>query len=376
MKIKNLMSDGAAYYKQKKYDDALLCFTDLLALDPGNRRAQYFMKKLREYYLQEVKIDNIITDYEQRDEATGNIPQPKRRGGKAPDSSQVLSAAERMLDGKTEEYSCAASMLDDAEMGKIIAEKRIATLMDDGQVALRAREIVEEKRASQEKAKSVTLGGGDEIVVIVDDHPELTGRVLVNSSGEIVLPLVNEPVNVLDMTEEEAAAEITEVLKQYIADPIVRVVVSQYASKMFYVIDDISCTPYPITRPDMTLRDALFVADWGDQKALGRVIVMKPSRTKPIIKKVDAFDLLYRGNLAHNMRIESGDVIYVPLTIAAKVSKTIADTLRPFTQIKLARDEWINLKYHRKGYREWMRLAPTGEEQKEQEVFAGSSGSN
>jgi len=188
----------------------------------------------------------------------------------------------------------------------------------------------------------------------------------------VVLPLVNDVIKIKGLTIQEATVTITNAMKRYVKDPHVTIAIDEYKSKMFYVIDEIGCTPYPITRTNLTLRDALFVSDWGDNRALGRVIVMKPHKVHPVIKKVDAFDLIYRGNLTNNVRIEDGDVIYVPLTIAAKTTKVIADTIRPFAAVRQARDEWLDLKGDRKGYAQYTRFEDTGY----QPWFAGTPSSS
>ena len=149
---------------------------------------------------------------------------------------------------------------------------------------------------------------------------------------------------------EEAIEKVREEMKRYVRDPIVSMSLLS-TSKLFYFIDEVGCTPYPITRPDFTLRDALFLSDWGNNRALGRVIVIKPDKLRPVIKKVDAFDLIYRGNLSSNVKIEDGDVVYVPMTIVGKTTQTIDNTVAPFTSIKAARDEWLNLKWSKKGWK-------------------------
>lgn len=394
LKVKNLFNEGVSLYKQQRYDDALLRFVEILEIEPDNYRARFYYDKLKRYYLREVKVDNTVTAYTATEIAAGKatagkpgtVVQPKNRSSTAPGTpadkalemaeTKMHTAADRLLDAQADKSARAEQLLDEKEMHAIISEKKLAAAMDEGEAAIRVQEIVEMKKAEAEKEEKITLGGGDAIVVIVEDHPELSGRVPVTFNGEIVLPLVNETVNVNDLTEKEAAAKIAEIEKKYVENPTVQVLVEAYGSKMFYVVDDLGCTPYPITRPNLTLRDALFISDWGDNRALGRVIVMKPNKGNPVVKKVDCFDLIYRGNLKNNMLIENGDVIYIPLTVAAKVTKVLADTLAPFNQIKAARDEWINLNYHRYGYENWFRMPVDGADQQQLEVFGGNTNTN
>jgi protein involved in polysaccharide export with SLBB domain len=206
----------------------------------------------------------------------------------------------------------------------------------------------------------------------VQDHPEISGSATIGPDGDILLPLVNEPVYARDITAPELQKRVVEVLKRYVKDPIVYVGITDYRSKVFYVIDEIGCTPYNITRANFTLRDALFIADWGSNRALGRVLIIKPHMLHPVVKKVDAFDIVYRGNLSKNIRIENGDVIYVPVTAANKISTTIADALSPFKAFRDIRNEWLNWRWNLKnGWYNMFRIPRSAEE--EQNAFSSPS---
>jgi polysaccharide export outer membrane protein len=247
-------------------------------------------------------------------------------------------------------------------MSDITEKKRVEVILDQAELGQTVQRIVDTRKDDQRKQDQLAIGGGDVISVIVRDHPELTGKTLVTYGGEALLPLVNDPVMVKGLTTEEATEKVTEIMKKYVKDPFVTVVIDEYRSKMFYVIDDIGCTPYPITRPNMTVRDALFLADWGTNRALGRIILMKPHKTHPIVKKIDAFDIIYRGNLAGNLRIDDGDVIYTPMTIAGKTTQTVNDTIAPFQAVQTARNLWLQSKWSQKGLKSMFRIYPSSQD--------------
>ena len=60
----------------------------------------------------------------------------------------------------------------------------------------------------------------------------------VGPSGEIMLPLVNEPVKAEGLTASEVQANVAKALKRYVQDPVVYVGITAYKSKIFYVIDE------------------------------------------------------------------------------------------------------------------------------------------
>lgn len=244
-------------------------------------------------------------------------------------------------------------LLDKSEMRSIILEKRSANLLDQTELGSRVENIIAQKKQQEIRSRAFTLGPGDVLQISVRDHPELSGRVAVRLKGDIVLPLVNDVVMAKDLTLDEIKDAVTEALKRYVKEPSVNVSIEEYKSKIFYVIDENGATPYPITRANMTLRDALFIADWGADRALGRVLVIKPSKTHPLIKKVDAFDLVYRGNLMNNVKIENGDVIYVPLTIPKKFTTTLKGVFEPVKEVQSDMDTMINIESDTRKMRYW-----------------------
>ena len=393
-RIENLLNDGKDYYKQKEFGSALLKFADVLAIDPANEEARAYFDKLKEYYLREVRIKDLVEKAEAGiDTNIGNAPAPpaEKIADKALSTKEeeIDKSAQKLLnqregrasvaagklleDKEGEAVRAAEKMLDDQEMSSIVKREKVSNSMDQAELGLTVEDIISQKRDEERKTHLYTLGAGDVILISVRDHIELSGRAIVRLNGDIVLPLVNDVVGVKGLTADEAAVKIREVLRRYVRDPYVTVTIEEYKSKTFYVIDELGCTPFPITRANLTVRDALFVADWGDNKALGRVIVMKPNNLHPIIRKVNAFDIIYRGNLKDNIRIDDGDVIYVPLTVAAKVTKVIGDTLQPFAAVRSVRDQWVNLKGDIKSWKELPKIRQDQTEEAYQDNLWGTS---
>jgi len=318
-KIKNLVQDGTDYFNAKDFDRALLKFSDTLALDPGNEKAKSYMNKLENHLLKEIKVENLA-------------------------ESQVV--------GKE-------------ELKYIILDKRANNLLNQSELGIQIEEIIAIEKAKEERARKHTLGPGDVLQISVLDHPELSGQVTVQLKGEIILPLVNDIVIAQDLTLEELTDIVAQVMKRYVQTPQLNILALEYNSKLFYIVDELSSTPYPITRTDFTLRDALFAADWGNNRALDRVMVMKPADRYPIIRKINARELIFKGKLENDIRITDGDVIYVPMTIPAKVTKTIHDFLGPFRAVRQARDNYLSLRWNERDWRGLLRMPPDYDRQPE-----------
>lgn len=388
-RVNELVQEGTVHYKQKRFNLALLNFADVLNLDPDNAIAKSYMNKIRKIYLKEIQVGNIIRTW--KSETGEDMESTARFGGKAKVqqvspivaglldevefkekgfSRKTMKATTELLDkaeskeGKfvsEKQEKAVRNMLNDEEVKGMIESARIDVLMDQAELNLHVRDIIARQKMEEKKKVSYTLGPGDVLQIGVQDHAELSGGTSVGPSGSIMLPLVNELVQAQGLTVEELEVNIKEALKRYVRDPVVYAVITGYNSKIFYVLDEASCTPYNITRANFTLRDALFMADWGDNRALGRILVMKPHKFNPLIRKIDGFDLIYRGNLSRNIRIENGDVIYIPMTAASKIAQTVSDALSPVAAVRQIRDEWINMRWNREqGWDNLFRIPRTG----------------
>lgn len=374
-KIKDLLQDGIDNYNNREYDTALINFADVLSLDPGNSTAKSYMEKLKQFYSREFKAEEIAQNWA-REKATGEKTPPSDLiTDKAGD--EMARKADELLDAKSGlSENAAEKTMDEAEMKDVVLYKKAEDMLQHIEFGSRVDEIIVAARMDEAKSNQLTLGAGDTVRITVLNHPELSGDAVLRSNGEIALPLCNDVVMAGGLTVEELAQKVNIALGRYITSPHVSISVTSFKSQVFYVMDEVSCTPYPITRPDLTLRDALFLADWGDNRALGRVLVIKASKYHPVVKKVDAFDLIYRGNLKNDIRISNGDIIYVPMTIASKTTKVIYDTLAPFRAVRAARDEWLSQKWTIRGWRNYpvVPLNKAESADKEQDWTPGGGG--
>jgi polysaccharide export outer membrane protein len=214
------------------------------------------------------------------------------------------------------------------------------------------------------------IGADDEIEVEVVLHPELSGKFIVDYNGTIALPMTGQEVPVSGLTKYEARDKLKEIISDYVAEPMVTVKVAGfrgYKSKFVYVMGEIggysgggsgtargggdedfqggggnSVTHYagyriPFRQRNMTVRDAIMYAGMlGDNAAMRRVLVITPSYIgKPKIQKVDMYKVFFRGDLRDNILLNPGDIVYVPMTVAAKLTKTITDIMAPINAISM-----------------------------------------
>lgn len=165
------------------------------------------------------------------------------------------------------------------------------------------------------------IGVGDLVRITVWDHPELTnpaGNTTGQLQGQVVLPdgtfyfpFLNK-VRAVGRTTEEIRIEMTKNLEQYIRSPQVDVTVQQsgFRSQKFYVSGEVGQPGFfPITDVPTKLSDAISQAGGLSKEADLRSVTLQRDN-KTIV--LDAYRLLFEGDLSQNILIRDGDVLNIP----------------------------------------------------------------
>lgn len=171
------------------------------------------------------------------------------------------------------------------------------------------------------------IGIGDVLQVTVWDHPELTipagserssqesGNV-VNENGDIYYPYIGY-VNVAGKTTQQVREEVADRLSDFLEAPQVDVSVAAFRSQRIYVSGAVE-TPgvYPLTNIPTRLVDAISQAGGLDENGDWRHVVLTRDGRDYSLSLKDVFE---KGNKQHNVLLQSGDVINVPLGNDRKV---------------------------------------------------------
>ena len=171
-----------------------------------------------------------------------------------------------------------------------------------------------------------TLGTNDVISIEVRRHPEFNGKYQVNSEGKIGYKYVGDIV-VSGLTKKEVTARIADVLSKFIIKPQVDVQIVSYLSKVIYVVGDVGRPGKFYMKGDTILvREALIQAGLPTQAASLRNcrLITPGQKEKGNYRKVDAYRLLYEGDLKENLVMNPGDVLYVPATLIAKMIRVVS----------------------------------------------------
>ncbi|WP_273831179.1 polysaccharide export protein [Serratia bockelmannii] len=186
----------------------------------------------------------------------------------------------------------------------------------------------ENKNSAKEMSSyEYLIGVGDVLNIIVWKHPELTtpqgdfrplseGGNIVSSRGTIFYPYIGE-VKVSGLSLPRARDLIKEKLSNYIDNPQVDVLISDFKSKKIHVNGAVHKPGYfPITNIPITILDAINYAggvlnnsDWDSA-----VLVHNNKKTQLPLRA-----LLQYGDLNQNKMLYPGDSIYVPFNTQRKI---------------------------------------------------------
>jgi len=161
-------------------------------------------------------------------------------------------------------------------------------------------------------AGELALGTGDVVKISVYNNPDLSVETRVSASGFITFPLLGQ-VAVGGLSTAAAEKKVASLLVSggYVKNPQVNIIVTLMQSQQVSVLGQVNRPGrYPI-EGSRTLLDVLaqaggISADGGDVVSLLRV--REGGAAKQVI---DITDMVRRGDVAGNLEMAGGDVIYV-----------------------------------------------------------------
>lgn len=170
-----------------------------------------------------------------------------------------------------------------------------------------------------------TLGPDDIVEITVMRHPEFSGVYPINLEGKIQYKFVGD-IDVNSLTKLEVEEKVKGVISNYVISPEVNVTVTEYKSKVIYVLGEVAQPgKYYMRSESIPVREAIVQAGLPTLSAAMRksriVTPAKDGRAKT--RRVDLYSVLYSGNLKNNLNMYPGDVLYVPSTVMAKVIRVI-----------------------------------------------------
>lgn len=159
------------------------------------------------------------------------------------------------------------------------------------------------------------LGPGDVLNITVWERPELSGRHVVGPDGYVSLPVVG-PLKLGGLGREQAHELVRQALGQFYEAPLVTIDVAEYVSNRILILGRVTnpgalqFTKPPTLLEAITLAGGLPVGGLGSEKAtLTRCAVF---RGRDRVVWLNLKELLAGRNLALNLQLRAGDLVYIP----------------------------------------------------------------
>ncbi len=174
-----------------------------------------------------------------------------------------------------------------------------------------------QKSFMEEDKSEYLIGPGDSLKVFVWRNPDLTTSVPVRPDGRISVPLI-ENVIAAGKTPSQLGAEIEVILKEYIQEPRVTIIVTSFVGPFAEQIRIVGEATQPRAisyKKDMTILDAMIQVGGLTEFAAGnRAVIVRKVDGQEQIYRVRLKDLLRGGDVSANVELVPGDIIIVPET--------------------------------------------------------------
>lgn len=177
-------------------------------------------------------------------------------------------------------------------------------------------------------AGTYRIGTADLISVAVFQVPELSSKERVDSSGNIVLPLVGA-VAIAGLTPEEAEAKIAEMLgRDYLQDPQVDVFVEECASRRITVNGAVNAPGvYPVSGPTTLMQILAVAGGLTDLASSDDIIVFRTGDDGKLTAYIVNFEQIAQGKIQDPL-VAGNDRIFVPQSGSAVFFDRLTEMLR------------------------------------------------
>jgi polysaccharide export outer membrane protein len=162
------------------------------------------------------------------------------------------------------------------------------------------------------------IGPLDELTINVWRNPELSAeKIQVRPDGRITTPLVND-MPAVGKTPAMLSQDIRLQLSQYIEDPLVSVIVTNFSGTFSQQVRIIGATEKPASIPyraNMTVLDAMIAVGGLSEFAAGnkaKLIRFDKQAGRQREYALRLGDLLKKGESKANVMLQPGDVIIIP----------------------------------------------------------------
>lgn len=167
------------------------------------------------------------------------------------------------------------------------------------------------------RAPEYVIGPGDQLQVSVYRMPELSATLPVRPDGRLSLPLIPD-IQAAGKTPTQLAKEVETQLRQYVRDPTVSVMVTQFTGMPNLQVRIIGEAAQPMAIPyveGMTVLDVVIRAGGLTRYAAGNraeIIRREGADARPQTIRVRLSDLIRDGDISQDIAMRPGDTLIIP----------------------------------------------------------------
>lgn len=178
-----------------------------------------------------------------------------------------------------------------------------------------------EEQPARIELQEFVLGPQDEVEVFVWHHADLSRTAVVSPAGFLSYPLVGT-IKVTGLTGDAVAAQIHEGLVKYIVDPQVTVTVKSVRSQKIFVLGEVNRPGvFPLDGPVRAVEAIARSGGFNQDAQTKSVLLIRGDLSRPELYTLALDRTLFRGAPGENVRLQPGDIIYVPATTVADMER-------------------------------------------------------
>lgn len=156
---------------------------------------------------------------------------------------------------------------------------------------------------------SYILGPGDELEINYYGSSDNRVKATINREGKIILPEIG-PVNFLGMSFKDATEYLNNKVKTELIGVEVNLSLQQVRSIGVYILGEAYKPGKYVLSGLSSVTNALFISGGVNEQGSLRNIQVR--RNNSIIATYDFYDFLMKGSLETDIKLEDGDVIFIP----------------------------------------------------------------
>ncbi|MBN2647665.1 MAG: SLBB domain-containing protein [Thiotrichales bacterium] len=180
------------------------------------------------------------------------------------------------------------------------------------------------------------LGVGDQIIVSLFGTKTQTLQLVIDRNGQVVLPEVG-PVNLAGMRFSEAKALLLQKVQALGVGVNAYVNMGELRSFRVFVLGESRAPGSYLVSGMATLSHALYVSGGLSKSGSYRHVQLK--RNGKLVKTLDLYDFLLKGDTSNDVRLQPGDTIFIPkvgsqVVVAGEVTRPASYELNQQTTLK------------------------------------------